>query len=111
MTTTISVFTGVPSFFRGCCQEARAGGLHGYADAGWSLAQNLWRLIPDGLCRDEWIEQLDELENLLRDERHEDAAVWFAERFPRCLALVPKRRQAAFFKGFFTALAESWGIE
>jgi hypothetical protein len=111
MTTTTVPFTGVPSFFRGCCQEARTGGRRGYKDAGWALAQNLYRLIPDELDRDEWLEQLDELETLVRDERHDDVAAWLIERFPRCLALVPKRRRTAVFEGFRAALSQVWDIE
>lgn len=106
-----ATFNGIPSFFRYSCQEASAGGARGYGQAGWALAQNLCRLIPDDLDRAQWMEELDELETLLKDERHDDAAVWLAERFPRCLALVPKRRRSTFFEGFRAALTEAWGIE
>ena len=111
MTTTIAAFNGVPSFFRCSCQEASAGGAHSYKWAGRALAQNLCRLIPDDMNGDQWREQLDELESLLKDERHEDIVAWLAERFPRCLALVPNRRRTAFFEGFRQALVETWGIE
>ena len=56
--------------------------------AGRALAQNVHRLIPDDLDRAQWLEQLNELEILLRDERREDVAAWLTERFPRCVALV-----------------------
>ena len=111
MTTAISVFNGIPSFFRCSCQEASAGGTHSYKWAGRALAQNLHRLIPDDVDRAQWHKQLDDLETLLRDERYDDVAAWLAERFPRCLALVPSRRRAAFFEGFRQALVETWGIE
>jgi hypothetical protein len=110
MTTAIIAFNGIPSFFRYCCQEASAGGARGYKQAGWALAQNLYRLIPDELDRADWLEQLDDLETLLKDERHAEVETWLAERFPRCLALVPKRRRTGFFKGFREALEDSWDI-
>ena len=110
-TTATHSFNGVPSFFRCACQEACTGGTHGYKWAGWALAQNVHRLIPDGITGDEWREQLDDIETLLREERHEEVATWLADCFPRCLALVPIRRRAAFFEGFRKALVETWGIE
>jgi len=109
--TTIVAFNGIPSFFRCFCQEACTGGTHGYKWAGWALAQNLHRLVPDDLDSNEWREQLADLESLLREERHQDVAAWLVERFPRCLALVPNRRRAVFFEGFHQALIETWGIE
>ena len=51
MTTAISVFNGIPSFFRCSCQEAIAGGTHSYKWAGRALAQNLHRLVPDDMDR------------------------------------------------------------
>ena len=62
-TTATPSFNGVPSFFRCSCQEASTGGTHSYKWAGRALAQNVHRLIPDGMTGDEWREQLDDTRN------------------------------------------------
>ena len=99
-----AAFTGVPSFFRGCCHDASRGGTQTYSNAGWALANNIERMIPYGMDRDEWRESVDRLLEKLDD----DAAAldWFIVHFSKCMKLVPRRRHSVFIEGVRRALED-----
>lgn len=104
-----TAFNGIPSFFRCACQTAMQGGARGYGLASEALAQKVSRLIPYELDQQEWMVELGSLETRLRDDQYVSA--WLTDHFPRCVALVPRRRRNAFFKGFATRVSELWGID
>lgn len=117
-TSASKAFGGVPSFFKALCWTARKGGAAGYSMAGYELARNIGGLQPDGMDEDEWEARLESLTMLVMPTQHgehgigfiqrgvrdDDAtAAWFSETFPKCMALVPKRRVPQFVAGVYQA--------
>jgi hypothetical protein len=101
-----------PKFFLALCREASRGGTDGYEWAAYSLAGALAGLGPYDLDENEWAGKLDELSALI--DREDDAGIlaWFDTWLPRCMALVPKRRRAAFLRGVSRQVVEEGnGIE
>jgi hypothetical protein len=116
------VFTGVPTFFRCCCLEAAQGGTCGYQHPAYQLASHLSGLHPYGATCEEWQQELDRLSDLLMPvapensepawagravqvaylPRDADAVwAWFAEHYPKCMALIPARRRRQFLAGVY----------
>jgi hypothetical protein len=108
----------VPSYFRACCEIARAGGTNGYKLAGYHLASELDRMMPPGVTRDEWTTRLEELQSLiwpanlnpLKREDFESITNWFGTQLPKCMKLIPKRRSARFGEGVVELAEERNGI-
>lgn len=99
MDSSVPRFTGVPTFFRACCNTARQGGDCGYQTAGRELMRHYRSRIPHGYCFQEWSEICEHLDLSLADGDLKAAEAWFSAWYPRCMALVPKRRRGSFMKG------------
>ena len=98
--TLSAVFTGAPTFFVACCHTARAGGSMGYELPGYHLTAGLDSLIPydiDDL--EDWMDELDSLHQLIEDDNDCAVLEWFCLHFPKCMALVPRRRRRQFLVG------------
>lgn len=97
--TSVAAFGGVPTFFRASCHTASRGGKDGYTDAGYTLAYHLHRLVPYEVDHEEWQAAVEQFTELLDSEDDEKALTWLSDHYPRCMALVPERRRAAFLDG------------
>jgi hypothetical protein len=97
-----------PSFFKALCWTASQGGSGSYEWAGYGLAGALSNLGPYQLEDDEWAEELDRLDSLIRDPdiSDDDVVAWFDRWLPRCMALVPSRRRKSFLKGVYRNVTE-----
>ena len=105
-------FKGIPTFFRLCCRDCSRGGQLGYDHPGRELGRHTLTLIPHGVDYREWMdEDITELENFLIAEDNPAVLRWFLTRFPKCLALVPKRRRPIFLRGLTESLQSKFGIE
>lgn len=101
-------FGGVPSFFRYIVQDAevqRNG--YDYSIAGQELARHTESLMEDGDgpgqdAQSRW-EELLALFGAWDDDR---VLAWYDREFPRCMALIPRRRRAQFVKGVAFAVEE-----
>ncbi|MBI1743883.1 DUF1778 domain-containing protein [Candidatus Acetothermia bacterium] len=91
-------FRGVPRFFQALCEEAKRGGTSGYKDAGWHLGLHVSGLV-EAEDDDEREKKLTQLRDLLDDEDWDGLEAWFVREFPKCMALVPKRRRQQFLQG------------
>jgi hypothetical protein len=56
-------------------------------------------LDPYDADPDEWDAECDRLDQLLQQGDSQAVLRWFLDRYPRCMALVPRRRRASFLKG------------
>jgi len=102
------VFNGVPGFFSANCMTAKMGGTSTYSDAGYHLGLHLENLDPWNVEPDEWLDILEtELAPLVDDEDDKAVLAWLIRRYPRCMALIPRRRRSAFLKGFYLAMQRS----
>lgn len=98
-------FEGVPTFFRACCHDVKSRRVDaGYDHPGRELARHLETLFPYGLLPDEWAERLGRLALLARERDDEAVLSWFVEHYPRCMALVPRRRRKQFLAGVYEML-------
>jgi hypothetical protein len=78
----------------------------GYDLPGWHLLSHVQGLEPYDCEGDEWSQSIDELEGLI-DARDSDGVLkWFLRCYPRCMALVPRRRRESFLRGVFAAADE-----
>ncbi|MHB8954169.1 MAG: hypothetical protein ACYC4U_14465 [Pirellulaceae bacterium] len=64
------------------------------------------RLIPYTLEDEDWPQVCDQLDNALAQGDEQSVEAWFVAHFPNCMALVPTRRRATFFKGAFQMAAD-----
>jgi hypothetical protein len=95
---------GIPGFFRACCRDVKLRRVHaGYDHPGHELARHLDELCPHGLDEDEWARRLGRLAALVWERNDAKVLGWFKEHFPRCLAEIPRRRQAQFLAGVYRA--------
>mgnify|MGYP006908357806 CR=1 FL=1 len=101
------IFRGVPTFFRCCCATARSGGDVGYDHPGRELTRHLCDQIPVGMDYNQWISELDSLEQLMSQGEDEAVIDWFVQFYPNCMALVPKRRRGAFLRGVYEMADEN----
>ncbi len=93
-------FSGVPTFFRACCRTAAGGGDDiGYEHPGRELMRHVRRLDPLSLELHEWSAICDELDEVVHEGDSREILSWFVRHFPHCMALVPRRRRAAFVRG------------
>ena len=98
--------SGVPTFFRAACDEAKRGGSWGYSKPGYHLAIHLDSQVPFDVERNEWRELGEQLVSRLADENLDAAYDWFCEHFPTAMRLVPARRSHQFTKGVVEAYEE-----
>ena len=108
----------VPSYFRACCEMARAGGTNGYKFAGYHLASELDSIRSPDVNEEQWIARLEELQHMiwppdlhnLEKTDRERIAEWFAVQFPECMKLIPQRRSARFGEGVIELAEDRDGI-
>ena len=91
--------SGVPSFFKACCAEAKAGRSFTYAHPGYHLTMHLRSQQPYDVPDDAWGERIEALCGLIDGADAEGIWNWFYEHFPKCMKLVPKRRLDQFVAG------------
>lgn len=94
-----------PTFFKCCILTAKAGGRSSYADAGYELMRHIDDLGPFDIDPSTWWKRVEALVRLL-DEPDERVIDWFKMNLPRCIALVPRRRYAAFVEGVRCRIAD-----
>lgn len=94
---------GVPSWFRGRCAEAQAGGTNSYTGAGYHLSMHLANEAPYGLDEEQWAAQMEHVGRMLVANSADEVWCWLRERLPRFVALVPSRRKDQFLRGFWQA--------
>lgn len=104
-------FSGVPSFFRACCQDGMLSGSFGYDSAGRELARHLCKLIPIELDYAEWVHEIECLRPHVEASNGKEVLRWFFARFPRCMAFVPKRRRGSFLRGAYMSLRPLFEID
>ena len=100
------VHDGIPTFFRAACLTASHGGPHGYASAGWHLANSLGTQMPYDLNEDEWAEEISILQTFAAEDERTAIWNWFVAHFPKAMNLVPARRRDRFVKGVRRAWEE-----
>lgn len=97
-----------PAYFRIQAAEARHGGSHTYAHAGFHLGIHIENEADEGeiaaLVRT--MEKPTVTERPI-EERVDRLWKWFSTTLPRCRALVPVRRRHAFVRGLATGIVES----
>jgi hypothetical protein len=109
-TVTSKAFQGIPSFFRGCCRDVASRRVDvSYSYPAYELVRHLERLIPYSCEVDEWEDEVAELVRLLEVEDGEAVWTWFTDHYPKCMALVPRRRRAHFLDGVYSA-ARDFGM-
>jgi hypothetical protein len=96
-----------PTWFLAHCRTASQGGSNGYQAAGFELTRSVCNLEPYDIEEEEWGARLAVLAE--RIDAQDDAGVlaWFDRNLPRCLALVPHRRQQQFLRGVYQAVFEA----
>ena len=101
-----SRFEGVPTFFRGCCATARAGGSAGYDLPGYHLTLHLYENVPYDASAEEWNAEVDSLSALIAANDDEAALKWYDVHFPACMKLIPRkgRVRRKFLQGVREAL-------
>ncbi len=103
----MSVFTGVPSFFRCGCLTARSGGNFSYEIPGQQLASHVRELEPHTVSDDEeWSDECDKLDDAAFEQNDQAVLEWFLSRYPRCMELIPTRRRTAFLRGVYRIYAD-----
>lgn len=102
-------FRGVPTYFRGLAFDAsyRRDGVYDYSICGQELARHSADMLEDGDepgqdAQTRW----DELQQLFQDWDDERVLAWYDREFPKCMALIPRRRRAQFLKGVLYAVEE-----
>jgi len=88
-----------PSFFRGLCATATAGGGHSYGGVGYELARHAHSLAPYEVEDEEWEQRMVELSDLCHKSQSEAVAQWFRTNLPACMELVPRRRHLTLAEG------------
>jgi len=64
------------------------------------LTRNLETLEPDDIeDSDEWMGLIEDLWNQIEEDEYDGAWRWYIQYFPKCMALVPKRRKEQFVNG------------
>jgi hypothetical protein len=68
-------------------------------------------LVPNDIDSDEeWSEQVDQMVAFAADGDADAVWGWFADHYPRCMALVPARRRDQFVKGVIDGLEDDGRI-
>lgn len=103
-------FTGVPNFFRYCVADARTG-RNGcdYSVPGQELARHTYDLLSGAYDLDDPDEvdrRYQELEECLAAGDQQGVLRWYARNFPKCMDLIPPKRQLKFAEGVFGACEE-----
>jgi hypothetical protein len=93
------VHGGIPTFFRATCHAASQGGASGYASAGWHLASSVGGEVPYDVELDDWVDEVDVLQQLAAHDDRGAVWTWFAAHYPRAMTLVPARRRDQFAAG------------
>src|SRR5947209_4036211 len=104
------VHSGAPTCFKARCREAsqRQNGTS-YADVGSMLLGMVAGEQPYDVEAEEWDEELDKLDDLLRPgKQRDDKAVlqWFLDHYPRCMDFVPAARRNSFLQGVYQTADE-----
>ena len=99
-------FLGVPTYFRACCHEASRGGDIGYDHPGRELMRHAEGEEPYTADHDDWLDRCNSLYELIRQRDDRAVLQWFVDHFPRCMALVPRRRRQTFLRGVYSMAAE-----
>ena len=108
---SVTTFSGIPSFFRACCRDASRGGGFGFDHPGRELARHVIDLSPYGYDDDEWMAEVSCLEPLVQENDDRGVVAWFVAYYPKCMALVPKRRRRSFAAGAMDSLCNLFEIE
>ncbi len=96
---------GIPIHFRGGIADVQQRTGTTYADIGWHFGLHMRELVePFGYAAAE--RKLDRLEAYINAGNFDKALKWFDKEFPRCMALVPKRRRMSFIKGIDLAFEQ-----
>ena len=95
--------SGIPTFFRACCNEASSGNQFTYAHPGYHLAMHLRHQQPYDLEEGDWDARIEWLCCLLDVSDTRGVGNWFREHFPKCMKLVPERRMEQFIGGVMRA--------
>jgi hypothetical protein len=107
----VHVFEGCPSFFWLMAIQIRNQTISdGYDLCGRHLTMHLLSHMPYESNDEMWLEQLTELEHLLKRQRLDEAIRWFVVRYPKCMALIPTRRRRLFIKGAYDFYCENGGL-
>jgi hypothetical protein len=88
-----------PSHFRASAATAARDGASGWKEAGWELARSCPGEMPYELDGDDEAAEVERLDRIAAAGDREGVLSWFDRHFPRCMAIVPKRRRAAFADG------------
>jgi hypothetical protein len=90
----------LPSYFVLNCAAASAGGRGSYSEAAWHLAVHVWGdfITHHGMSR-----SIALLDRALERRNEGGVLAWFDRHYPRCMALVPRRRRAQFARGIWAA--------
>jgi hypothetical protein len=101
-----------PTFFRGLCGAAKAGGAHSYKGAGYELARHTSgaKLMPDHLDADEWEASVSGLEAHVAAGDDEAILAFYDGMMPRCMALIPRDRRPAFLKGVYQYVEDNGNL-
>ena len=96
------IHDGVPTFFRACCAEVKSRCREGgYAHPGYTLMGSVEREIPFDASTEDWLSEVALLYEMFASEDLSAALIWFVDRFPKCMTLVPKRRREKFIEGAY----------
>ena len=71
----------------------------GFDHPGRELMRHVRTLVPDDVDDEDWSQVCDQLDIALGNRDLRPALRWFLDYFPRCMALVPRRRRTRFLMG------------
>jgi hypothetical protein len=94
-----------PAYFRAICWEASQGGDQGYMRAGRKLLRTAASEIA-WESDDELTEKFNDLKRVLQRRNDDGVLAWFDREFPRCMALIPRRRRSTFLEGAYRQFKE-----
>ena len=67
--------------------------------------------VPYEVEDEDWQERVEELTTLIDESNDSAVLAWFDRWVPRCMALIPRRRRAAFLAGVYEFVEEGGEIE
>ena len=95
-----TLLDGCPGYVRGWCCKARDHTLQrGYRDVGYLLAAKLGAFRPERFRPRVWARHVRRLRSLLQASDDAAAAAWFAEMYPRLMAVIPVGERPHFVAG------------
>lgn len=97
------------TFFRALVATATTGGAGGWRHVGAQFAGGCNSDMPYELTdRRKAADEMGRLKQRANDGDGDAVLVWFDKNFPRCMALVPRRRRDAFAEGVIEFAEKSW---